>query len=186
MAKTTALVTADPASAIRPKFVVPLGRGTRGKTFLARWFVERAQEDGRSVVVADADRTNPTLSGYFEQVMRPPTADDRDVKAWLEQFIEQQIEERFTAIVDFGGGDLVLKGISRELGLAAFLESYGIQPVAVHLIGPDPDDLAYLRDVEAGAFAPAATILVLNESLVPSHRTPAAAFEDTVLKTRFC
>ena len=42
-----------------------------------------------------------------------------------------------------------------------------IQPVAVHLIGAGRDDLAYPRDVdEGGAFAPEATILVLNEAHV--------------------
>jgi hypothetical protein len=40
-----------------------------------------------------------------------------------------------------------------------------IQPVAVHLIGADRDDLTYLRDVEEGrVVAPKATILVLNEA----------------------
>ena len=41
----------------------------------------------------------------------------------------------------------------------------GIQPVAVHFIGADRDDLTCLRDVEqGGVFALEAIILVLNES----------------------
>lgn len=179
MTKKLALATTALTSA---KLVVPLGRGSRGKTFWARWAIERAQRAGRAIVVADADRTNPTLSNYFQQVMRPQTADDRDVKSWFEQVIEQQIEEKFSALIDFGGGDLVLKSTGRELHLASFLENYNIQAVAVHLIGPDPDDLSFLRDMENGAFAPEATILVLNESLVPAHLTPATAFEDTVMR----
>jgi hypothetical protein len=49
-----------------PQFIVPLGRGARGKSWWARWAIERAQSQGREIVVADADRTNPTLSSYFE------------------------------------------------------------------------------------------------------------------------
>ena len=164
-----------------PSLVVPQGRGGRGKTWWIRWAVERAQNLGREVVVADADRTNATLSAYFDGVVSPPSADDRDVREWLAAFVEQQIESRFTAVMDFGGGDLILKRVAREIGLVEFLVGHGIRPVAVHLIGPDRDDLAYLQDVEAdGVFAPDATILVLNEALVPPHRTAASAFAETV------
>jgi hypothetical protein len=165
----------------QPKLVIPLGRGARGKTWWTRWAIDRAQRQGRDVIVADADRTNATLSAFFDRVVSPPSADDRDVRDWLATFVEQQIEERFTAILDLGGGDLVLKSVARELGLVSFLEQYGICPVAVHLIGPDADDLAYLRDVETDAvFAPQATILVLNEALVPVHKTARSAYEQTV------
>jgi hypothetical protein len=170
-----------PAASSEPKLVVPLGRGSRGKSLWARWAVERAQSEGREVVVADADRTNPTLGGYFEAVVTPPSADDRDVREWLATFIEAQIDARFTAVLDLGGGDLVLKRIAREIQLVPFLREHGIRPVAVHLLGPDADDLAYLRDVETdGLFAPEATVIVFNEALVPSHRTPSTAFTETV------
>ena len=166
-----------------PSLIIPLGRGARGKTFWIRWLVERAQSHGREIVVADADRTNATLSAYFDGVLTPPSADDRDVREWLAAFIEQQIERRFTAVIDFGGGDLILKRVAREIGLVGFLGEHGIRPVAAHLIGPDRDDLAYLQDVEANdVFAPAATMLILNAALVPIHRTAATAFGDTVLE----
>jgi hypothetical protein len=168
-------------STAQPKLIVPLGRGSRGKSWWTRWAVERAQSQGRDVVVADADRTNPTLSSYFEGVVAPPSADDRDVREWLAGFVEAQIEQRFTAVLDLGGGDLILKRIAREMSLTDFLSQHGIRPVAVHLLGPDADDLAYLRDVETDdLFAPPATIIILNEALVPIHRTPHAAFTDTV------
>src|ERR1700678_2864711 len=87
----------------KPKLIFPLGRGKNGKTFWARWAAERAQEQGRSVVIADADRTNATLSRFFENVVSPPSGDERDVREFLAAFVERQIEEGFTAIVDFGG-----------------------------------------------------------------------------------
>lgn len=164
-------------SSLEPKLVIPLGRGARGKSFLLRWLVERAQVRGRDVVVADVDRTNATLSSYFEGVLCPPSADDRDVKEFLSTFIEQQIEKRFDAAIDLGGGDLILKQIARETELVSFLSSHGIKPVAIHCIGAAPDDLAYLQAVEDGLFAPEATILAINEATVPPHRTAFAAFE---------
>lgn len=177
---------AKPSTAVAdytPSLIVPLGRGARGKTWWSRWLIERAQNRGRDIVVADVDRTNATLSAYFEGVVTPPSADDRDVREWLAAFIEQQIERRFTALLDLGGGDLILKRVAREIGLVDFLATNGIRPIAVHLLGPDRDDLAYLQDVEVeGVFAPEATILVLNEALVPPHRTAATAFQQTVLE----
>jgi hypothetical protein len=164
-----------------PKLIIPLGRGSRGKTFFVRWSAERAQEQGRSIVIVDADRTNATLSRFFEHVVSPPSGDDRDVREFLGMFIDKQIEERFTAILDLGGGDTVLKALARELGLVEFLSAHGITPVAVHVLGPDTDDLSYLRDVEQESIlAPPATILVMNEATVPSHRTAHAAFDSAV------
>src|ERR1700744_5207634 len=165
-----------PAAITEPKFIVPLGRGSRGTSWWARWAVERGQSQGRAVVVAYADRPTPPLSNYFEGVTAPPSADDRDVREWLAAFVEAQIEQRFTALLDLGGGDLILKRIAREMSLVDFLGQHGIRPIAVHLLGPDADDLAYLRDVETdNLFAPEATVLIFNEALVPSHRTPRAA-----------
>jgi hypothetical protein len=165
-----------------PKLVAPLGRGARGKSTLLKWMVERAQGQGRDVVVADVDRTNPSLSHFFDGVVSPPSADDRDVKEFLVEFIEQQIEKKFTAALDLGGGDLILKQIARETQLVPFLRQHHIMPVAIHVLGTDIDDLNYLHEVEQDEiFAPAATIVVLNEGTVPPHRTAARAFESICL-----
>lgn len=172
---------AAPTPQARPKLLVPLGRGSRGKTSFVRWAAERAQAHGRQVVIADMDRTNPTLRGFFSDVTAPEVANDLDVREWLAAFVEAQIEQRFTAFLDVGGGDMILKNVAREMDLTSFLAGHGIEPVAVHLIGPDRDDLAYLRDMEAdGVFAPPATVLVLNEALVPANRAVRPAFQGVV------
>src|ERR1700680_1102801 len=98
-----------PLQRVEPRLFVPLGRGSRGKTFVLRWMIERAQAAGRDVVVADLDRTNRTLSEFFEGVVSPPSADDRDALEFLSMLLERQIEERFSLAIDFGGGDLILK-----------------------------------------------------------------------------
>ncbi|HVB89636.1 MAG TPA: hypothetical protein VND97_05495 [Beijerinckiaceae bacterium] len=161
-----------------PKLFLPVGRGSRGKTFLARWLIDRAQMLGREIVVADADRTNPSLAGYLNGVLTPPSADENDMRDWFRALCEQQIVERFNLLIDLGGGDLLLKQLARRIGLLPFLKANGVDAVAIHLIGPERDDLAYLRDLETdGLVAPEATILVLNESLAPRNLSIKAAFQ---------
>jgi len=182
-ATLTAGDTGPRAVPAQPLCVVPLGRGTRGKTWWVRWAIGRALAQGRDVVIVDADRTNATLSAFFDSVVTPPSADEADMRDWFAAFVERQIADRFNALIDLGGGDLILKQLAREIGLTAFLESHAIRPVAVHLLGPDRDDLAYLHDVEQdGIFAPEATILVLNEALVPRNRSEKVAFQSTILE----
>jgi hypothetical protein len=155
-----------------------MGRGKTGKSTFIRWAAERAFRMGRSPVIADGDRTIATLAAFFEGVARPPSPDPLDMKEWLNGMIEGQIEERFNVLLDLGGGDLIWKEHARDLALVNLCEQYGVDPVGVHFLGCDLDDLAYLRDVEAGGvFAPRKTLLVLNEGTVPSGRSVARAFD---------
>jgi len=175
--------SAAPEDATQPRQVVLCGRGVHGKSWLVRWAGGRAIARGREVVIADADRTNPTLSAYFDRVVTPPSSDDADMRDWYADLVERQIAGRFNLLLDLGGGDLLLKQLAREIGLVPFLERHAVRPVAVHLLGPDRDDLAYLHDMERdGLFAPAATILVLNEALVPARRAIRTAFQSTILE----
>lgn len=170
-----------PEGAGRPKLIVPLGRGNTGKTVLLRWLAERAAEHGRTLTLADGDPTNATLAEYFPSTLRPPSTNEQDRRDWFDGLVEKQIEQGGSIAVDFGGGDLILKRQAAELELATFLEANGIEVVALHLIGPNLDDLAYLGEVERdGLFAPKATVLVINEGLVPPGRSERTAFEPIV------
>ena len=162
-------------------FVALLGRGGTGKTFLLRWLAERAIGAGRTVFVADGDRTNRSLSHYFDDVFALQSADHLVALRWLEDLVERLIRERFTLLVDLGGGDMLLKQLAHEVGgLNAFLEERGAVPLALHLLGPSVESLgvlAALEDEHSPLFAPARTVLILNEGLVPPGLDPAAAFE---------
>lgn len=165
----------------RPKLVLPMGRGSRGKTMLCRWMIERALDAGRVPVVADGDRTNQSLARAFSSVLSPPSADDADVREWIAGLVEALLIERQDTVLDLGGGDLVLKGLAREMDLLPWLTGLGVELVAVHLIGAASDDMAFLYSMEEGGLlAPPATILVLNEGMVPPGRSPHAAFSATV------
>jgi hypothetical protein len=182
--ETTDAVELDrPDTVASPKFVVTMGRGRTGKSSWIRYVAGRAFDLGRPPVIADADRTNATLAAFFEGVTRPESADADDVREWLNNVLEDQIAanaagKAFSVLLDLGGGDLVLKEHAKDLSLVPFCEQFGIDPIAVHFLGSDLDDLAYLRDVdESGAFAPKKTLLVLNEGVLPPGRQPGRAFE---------
>jgi hypothetical protein len=160
----------DSEPAYTCNLIFPLGRGAHGKTFWARWLVDELRNAGRTVNVIDADRTNATLAGFLGEktVQTPASAEDADVESCLRSVSEAMMEQPRTTLVDFGANDLTLKRVARKLGqFNDYLVSGLIRGVAVHFLGPDRDDLAYLRDVEQGVFAPPATILVLNEALLP-------------------
>ena len=167
----------------RPRLIVLAGRGGTGKTLLVRWICEQVFGAGRSIVIADGDRTNRSLPLYFDGVLAPSSADDRAVRRWLEAIIDSMIAKGFDVILDLGGGDMVLKHLAVELDLQAMLEEAGIDVVMLHLAGPEVESLGYLASVEAAGplgtplFAPARTVLVLNEGLVAEDLDPAEVFQ---------
>lgn len=165
----------------RPKLVLLLGRGSRGKTLLARWMLGRAEDAGREVLAGDGDRTNQTLARSYRLTTSPPSADDAEVRAWVAGLVEAQLQDRFNLVLDMGGGDLTLKALAREMELLPWLTALGIDLVPVHVIGPSSDDVAYLQSVEEdGLLAAPCTALVLNEGVVPIGRSPHAAFSESV------
>ena len=171
-------------AAKQPTMVIAAGRGKVGKSVTLRWMIERALARGDLPVIADADRTNATLSAFFPLAIRPASAEDEDVRLFLNALADDQIGSRANCFLDLGGGDLTLKQWTRDLDLSAFLTSYGIRPVLLHLLGSDVDDLAYLRDLET-VFAPPHTAIVLNAGMVPTGRSPTTAFAPILEHTVF-
>ena len=169
----------EPMPAEQPKMVVTHGRGGTGKSTGVRILKERADEAGRPVAIADADRTNATLGSFYADVVRPEYRGEQGVTDWLDDLVNTQAETRMSLLLDMGGGDQVFKRFAASLDLATLLQAEGITPVALHFFSPDIDDLAYLQDVEAsGAFCPAQTVLVLNEGLIKDARPVDAAFAE--------
>jgi hypothetical protein len=155
------------------------GRGGTGKTLLIRWICERALRAGRSVVIADGDRTNRSLPLFLDGVLSPPSADDQTMWRWLESILERMVVERFPLLLDLGGGDLVLRQMALELGLHDLLVRQDLTPVVLHLLSPEVESLSCLASLEENSlFAPERTALILNAGLVPrGPASDAAAFE---------
>ena len=167
----------------KPRLYLPLGRQRTGKTVLSRVLIEALDHPYRLRVI-DADPNNQSLSQARPDSEVPPYVDGDERREWIEQCIDRLVsgatgdEDRHDVIMDLGGNDLLLKRLGAEVALADMLESFGVQPVAIHMLGTDDADLSYLRDVEDnGLFCPKATILVLNRGLVSPSRDHVAAFK---------
>ncbi|MDT0188533.1 hypothetical protein ABEV34_19340 [Methylorubrum rhodesianum] len=163
------------------RLVILLGRGNRGKTTLGRYVAEEAYAAGRDPLIADADRNNDTLSRFFPHVVSPESADEKDVESFIARLIENMVATGRSTLLDLTGGDTVLKRLAGDMQLSTWLPSVGIEPVAVHVLGPNSDDCAFLRSTEhERLFAPPATALVLNAGVVPQGISPEEAFHRTV------
>ena len=170
----------------RTKVWFTIGRGKTGKTTLLRFAAERSAEAGRDVMLADVDRTNATLSSYFEGVQRPPEGDEGSVAKWMEQLLAFVMKNKASAYIDLGGGDTTLRRLVGEVpDLVNMLEAEGVDPVAVYLLGPQTDDLSPLASLEAEGFQPRATMLVLNEGLADSAVPREEAFARVLRHSAF-
>jgi len=173
---------ADQAAPRRPKLVVTLGRGKTGKTIWLRWVAETAARS-RPLRIIDADPNNQALARYFSEAELPPSVDGEDKRAWIEAQMNDIMEaagdnaRRYDLLLDVGGNDQLLRRLGKEVQIADVLEGEGVDPVAVHMLGPDDDDLRYLEDVENNnLFRPKATVLVVNAGLVPPTSDFTIAF----------
>ena len=88
-----------------PVLAVGFGRGFGGKSTLLSEIAWRAQDQGRSVIVADFDARSKTLADLFRDAMVPPTEELPDVKAAFSKLLNRMSKEKTSAVVDFGGGD---------------------------------------------------------------------------------
>jgi hypothetical protein len=188
--ETTAAETGGGAAVLTrraPVLAVRLGRGRTGGTTFLDWTIQRARSQGREVIVADGDRRNADLAALYPgQAMQPPSDDTGDVKEWISAVLVRMIESGQSVALDLGGGDRVLPEYGRDLALVDFCQEAGAQPLALCFLGPDTADLEHvLTIVRAGYFRPQQMLLVLNENLVPSHKSPAAAFETIVARAEF-
>lgn len=141
-----------------------IGRGRIGKTTLARWVAETMDLRGGAAIIAAADPSNRSLRVFFDGIAEPPSSNADDAKDWLRDLLQATMEEKLNAIIDLGGGNTLLSALLAEVpDLTGVLSKGGVEPVAVHVIGPEPHDLVPLAVTEAEGFKPAATAIICNE-----------------------
>jgi hypothetical protein len=161
--------------------MVGLGRGGSGKSLLLAEAVWRARSQGRQVIVADGDARSKTLLSLFSDALTPTSEELPDGKAWITSLLNQAVKLHRSVALDLGGGDRLLLEYGRDLQLVTFCERRGIEPVAMYVLGPEPEDLRHCLTLhDAGFFRPKRTLLVLNEGVVRTGLTVAGAFERTM------
>jgi hypothetical protein len=170
----------------RHALVIRMGRGRTGGTTILDVIIQWARVAGRKVVVADGDLRNSTLSSLYPPeseggAMKPHSDDLVDMKDLFTSALGKAVEERASLVVDFGGGDRVMLEYGREVSLVAMAEGLGMRPVALYVTGPERDDFEHILSLwNSNVFRPDRSLLVLNEHLVPSGRSPQGAFRDVL------
>lgn len=141
------------------------GRGSSGKTLLARWLGDQAALHGSldRMVMCDFDVSNQALSGFFDGVNVPRSAQVGDGMALAKASMVHAMREKYGGIFDFGGGDMVLRSLALDVPyFADKLKGDGVAIVSVLLLNPATDDIATLTALDGVAFQPEHTLLVLN------------------------
>jgi len=168
----------------RPILATRLGRGRLGGSTVCDLIIQRARRAGRSVMVADGDRRNPTLAGLYPPgfpggASVPPTDELADMKDWITEQVGQMVNTRSSMVLDLGGGDRVLSDYGQDLPLADFCAAAGVSCLPLYFSGPEKDDFDHIMAIHrARYFAAPRAILFLNESLVRSGKTPIGAFDE--------
>ncbi len=166
-----------------PVQLIGLGRGRVGKTAFLNAVIQAAHDRGGRPGIWNADRQNQThsLKLFHPEAEEPGHEGFEDIKLWLEARMHEQSAGKHHAVLDVGGGDLLIKKLAKEVRLVRTLERMGIRPVAAHVIGPEKADLDYLRQVsEDGLFMPEATLILLNGGLVSNGRSVRNAFDEVL------
>lgn len=147
-----------------PKVWLVIGRGRLGKTTVVRWAAETVYGRGGEALYAAADPGNRSLATFLEGVAQPPSNDPATVALWLRSLLDHALTSKTSAIIDLGGGDTSFGRLLAESpDLADVMRDVGVEPVAIHVIGRDEDDLSPLATMEKMGFRPRATALVMNQ-----------------------
>ena len=170
-----------------PSIAFRFGRGRTGGTTKLDIDIQFARAAGRTVIIGDGDRRNPTLSGLYPPgteggALLPPVSDETaDVKDWITSSIGEAISRQQSLLVDMSGGDRAMHEYGRDLGIEDLCEAHGLESLAFFTCGPEMDDFDHILSIwEAGYYRPRRSILVFNEHLVPQGRTPMGAFEPII------
>ncbi len=167
-----------------PSIAFRFGRGRTGGTTKLDIDIQFARAAGRTVIVGDGDRRNPTLSTLYPTgaeggALPPPVTDETaDVKDWITSSIGEAISRQQSLLVDMSGGDRAMQEYGRDLGIEELCQDSGFQALGFFTCGPEMDDFDHILSIwRAGYYRPKRSILVFNEHLVPQGRTMKGAFD---------
>lgn len=163
----------------RPKVLMTIGQGGVGKTTLLRWVAEQviSRDDGEPVALATVDPVNRELLHYFPDAMAPKTQDPAQITTWLEKLLTVLMDQKRSAAIDFGGGDVSLSRLVTEVpNLQEMMEAAGVQPVCLYLMSPRETDVTPLAIMQRAGFQPQTTALILNLGRSDPTRDPDQEF----------
>lgn len=175
-----AVMAAPPAAMLPTPNGVPMhifaGPGYSGKSFVAKYIIDMAIADGKTLGVAEMDPAKRELVRRYgpEAVMQPtdgevPTTDPAQVVSWLVRYLDWLLAQKPVppTLLEFGGGDTALIRLVTDMpDLLGTLQASGVAPVLWHFLTPRVEDLGTLATLEKLGFKPPAMVLVTNDALL--------------------
>ena len=156
----------------RTKVIMPVARGNCGKTLACRVIGESGVDAGRAPILAACDIGNRTLAKYFEGVKQPKSKDPELVQNFVINAIQYTSKTETNAIIDLGaGGEAILIGIDKRLGLLNFFEEMNVVPVVLTIIATGIDDVSSMANLLKCNLLPPATAILFNEGLMGKGST---------------
>lgn len=167
----------------RPRIVTALGKQRSGKTYFLRWYVERgAKHRARELRLIDADPHNDTLRQHYPGAVSPESSALEDRRISLETAIRDQREAAsagrpYDALIDVGGGDLLMGRLARDVRFTEAVEQIGLELIVFYMLSPSLSDLEYFQGLDDAGFVPKRLALVFNAGLIQGDRQPERAFD---------
>ena len=88
-----------------------------------------------------------------------------DGKTWLAEVMNRELGKVVGCARSWGGDRLLLE-FKRDLHLIEFCEEVGIEPLALYVLGPEPEDLRHIVTIHrAGYFKAKRTLLISTRGL---------------------
>lgn len=158
----------------QPVLMIAVGRGRVGKTtilnILGQYFRKRNAK--LALWNVDPHTQSGSLSEFFDNVEGPSHGGLSDRGKWLEAKIAEQGEAGYDALLDVGGGDLILSRMADSINLNRVTAKMGIKLVMIHVLGTDRGDLDHFSTNWASKIAGCPTILVMNAGLLDPEASP--------------
>ena len=163
----------------RPKLILVIGSGGRGKSLVLRYIAEEAMaRDGMTLATLAPNRT---LKHYFPETAHPEGNSTSAGAAFLEMFFDVVAENQVNAGIDFPGDDTALLHLlDQGVDPVAMLEQAGVEVVVLYMLSPRVEDLTAMAQLQSRGFNPKATALVLNVGITADPTMPAEPEFDLV------
>ena len=117
-----------------PVMVVRGGRSRLGGSTCLNWMVQRAANQGRQMIVADAAPNDTLASCHPGLATRPVSHDPADLKDWITAVLNRMAEEERSVAMDLGGGNPILAEYARDLSLPEFCADLGVRLLPIYFV----------------------------------------------------
>ena len=150
-----------------PHIICLDGRGNNGKSLLAGALHEIAVQRGQHSLLADADRSNRTLTRTYPDALSPTDASDETLVAWTTTLLDRAVAERATLRIDSGAGDRPALALRAEIARRSSDRKSNSWLAYARV---DPLYRCTVLHVTGGRASDLSSLVMLSEAGVPAHQ----------------